>query len=192
MSNHQKFYIDGEWVDAASGKTFEVGNPATATTLTEVAEADAADVDRAVASARQAFDSGAWPGLAPRKRARVLWEMARLLEERKDEVARVETLQNGKPLFESGIDVDMTAETFEYYAGWATKIEGETIPVSARDVLCYTVREPVGDRAGVARFDVGGADPVAGLAGGRLDRGDAERESRQPTMTSRAEGALDL
>src|SRR5687768_10529390 len=125
-----RLFIGGEWVDAASGKTFAVGNPAKAEKLTEVAEGDAADVDRAVAAARLAFDSGAWAGLPPRQRARILWDMARLLEERKDEVARVETLQNGKPLFESGIDVDMTIETFEYYAGWATKIEGETIPLS--------------------------------------------------------------
>src|SRR5687768_3535775 len=125
-----RLFIGGEWVDAASGKTFDVVNPAKAETLTEVAEGDAADVDRAVAAARLAFDSGAWPGLPARKRARILWDMARLLEERKDEVARVETLQNGKPVFESGIDVDMTIETFEYYAGWATKIEGETIPLS--------------------------------------------------------------
>ena len=103
-----RLYVGGEWVDAASGKTFEVVNPAKAEVLTEVALGDAEDVDRAVAAARIAFDSGAWPGLPPRKRARILWDMARLLEARKDEVARVETLQNGKPLFESGIDVDMT------------------------------------------------------------------------------------
>jgi acyl-CoA reductase-like NAD-dependent aldehyde dehydrogenase len=139
-----RLFIGGEWVDAASGKTFEVVNPAKAETLTEVAEGDTVDVDRAVAAARLAFDSGVWPDMAPRKRARILWDMARLLEERKDEVARVETLQNGKPLFESGIDVDMTVETFEYYAGWATKIEGETIPLSVPNQFGYTLREPVG------------------------------------------------
>ena len=139
-----RLFIGGEWVEAASGKTFEVVNPAKAEVLAEVAEGDAADVDRAVAAARRAFDSGDWPAMAPRKRARVLWNMARLLDERKDEIARVETLQNGKPVFESGIDVDMTAETFEYYAGWATKIEGETIPLSVPNQFGYTLREPVG------------------------------------------------
>ena len=97
-----RLFIGGEWVEAASGKTFAVVNPAKAEILTEVAAGDVADIDRAVAAARLAFDSGAWPGLPPRKRARILWDMARLLEERKDEIARVETLQNGKPVFESG------------------------------------------------------------------------------------------
>ncbi len=139
-----RLFVGGEWVDAESGKTFEVTNPAKGERLTEVAEGDAADVDRAVAAARETFDSGAWPEMSPRKRARVLWDVARGLEARKDEIARVETLQNGKPLFESGIDVDMTIETFEYYAGWTTKIEGATIPLSVPNQFGYTLREPVG------------------------------------------------
>ncbi|HUF89836.1 MAG TPA: aldehyde dehydrogenase family protein [Gemmatimonadota bacterium] len=139
-----RLFIDGEWVDASGGKTFEVVNPARAETLTEVAEGTAGDVDRAVAAARRAFESDEWARMAPRKRGRILADMARLLEERADVLARVETLQNGKPLFESGIDVDMTAETFEYYAGWATKIEGETIPLSVPHQFGYTLREPVG------------------------------------------------
>ncbi|MGH7571228.1 MAG: aldehyde dehydrogenase family protein, partial [Gemmatimonadota bacterium] len=119
-----RLFIDNDWVDAEGGKTFEVVNPARAEVLTEVAEGSAADINRAVRSARRAFESDEWRRMAPRKRARILWDLARLMEERKDEFARVETLQNGKPLFESGIDVDMTIETFEYYAGWTTKIEG--------------------------------------------------------------------
>ncbi|MDX1660302.1 MAG: aldehyde dehydrogenase family protein [Gemmatimonadota bacterium] len=139
-----RLFIGGEWVDAESGKTFEVVNPAKGEVLTEVAEGDAPDVDRAVGAAREAFDSGAWPETSPRERARILWDVARGLEARKDEITRVETLQNGKPLFESGIDLDMTIETFEYYAGWTTKIEGETIPLSVPNQFGYTLREPVG------------------------------------------------
>ncbi|HUP00974.1 MAG TPA: aldehyde dehydrogenase family protein [Gemmatimonadota bacterium] len=139
-----RLFIDNEWVEAESGKTFEVVNPARAEVLTTVAEGDAADIDRAVVAARGAFESDEWRRMAPRKRGRILWEIARLLEARKDDVARVETLQNGKPFFESGIDVAMTIETFEYYAGWTTKIEGETIPLSVPHQLGYTLREPVG------------------------------------------------
>ncbi|MGH7564870.1 MAG: aldehyde dehydrogenase family protein, partial [Gemmatimonadota bacterium] len=139
-----RLFIDNEWVDAEGGKTFEVVNPARAEVLTEVAEGSAADIDRAVRSARRAFESDEWRRMAPRKRARILWDLARIMEERKDEFARVETLQNGKPFFESGIDVDMTIETFEYYAGWTTKIEGGTVPLSVPNQFGYTLREPIG------------------------------------------------
>lgn len=139
-----RLFIGNEWVDAASGRRFEVMNPARAEVLTEVAQGDAADIDRAVQAARSAFDGGPWREMTPRQRGRLLWDLARRMEERKDEIARVETLNNGKPLFESGIDVAMTIETFEYYAGWATKIEGQTIPVSTGPQLNYTLREPVG------------------------------------------------
>ena len=138
-----RLYIGGEWEDAASGATFEVIDPARAEVLTEVAEGDAADVDRAVRAARAAFE-GDWGRMAPGARGRLLYRLAQRLEERKDEFARVETLQNGKPLFESGIDTAMTIQTFEYYAGWATKIEGETIPVSVPYQFNYTLREPIG------------------------------------------------
>jgi len=138
-----RLYIGGEWVDSAGGRTFEVEDPARAETLTTVAEANAEDIDRAVKAARTAFE-GAWRDTAPRQRGRLLWKLAERLEERMDEFARVETLHNGKPLFESRIDMAMTIQTFEYYAGWATKIEGETIPVSVPHQLNYTLREPVG------------------------------------------------
>jgi len=138
-----RLFIGGEWQDAESGKTFEVIDPARAEVVTEVAEADAADIDRAVRAAREAFE-GDWRKTTPRQRGRLLWKLAERLEERKDEIALVETLNNGKPLFESGIDVAMTIQTFEYYAGWATKIEGETIPVSVPFQFNYTLREPIG------------------------------------------------
>jgi acyl-CoA reductase-like NAD-dependent aldehyde dehydrogenase len=139
-----RLFIDGQWVDAASGATFEVMNPARGEQLTDVAEAAAEDVDRAVLAARAAFDAGPWRDMAPRDRARILWGIARGLEQRRDEIMHVETLNNGKPLFESRIDVSMTIETFEYYAGWTTKIEGETIPVSTGPQFVYTLREPIG------------------------------------------------
>ncbi len=138
-----RLFIGGEWQDAESGQTFEVIDPARAEVVTEVAEADAADMDRAVRAAREAFE-GDWRKTTPRQRGRLMWKLAERLEERKDEIALVETLNNGKPLFESGIDVAMTIQTFEYYAGWATKIEGETIPVSVPFQFNYTLREPIG------------------------------------------------
>ena len=138
-----RLFIGGEWQDAESGKTFEVIDPARAEVVTEVAEADAADIDRAVRAAREAFE-GDWRKMMPRQRGRLMWKLAERLEERKDEIALVETLNNGKPLFESGIDVAMAIQTYEYYAGWATKIEGETIPVSVPYQFNYTLREPIG------------------------------------------------
>ena len=138
-----RLFIGGEWQDAESGKRFEVIDPARAEVVTEVAEADAADIDRAVRAAREAFE-GDWRKMMPRQRGRLMWKLAERLEERKDEIALVETLNNGKPLFESGIDVAMAIQTYEYYAGWATKIEGETIPVSVPYQFNYTLREPIG------------------------------------------------
>jgi acyl-CoA reductase-like NAD-dependent aldehyde dehydrogenase len=139
-----RLYIGGEWVDAVSGATFDVEDPAREEVLTAVAEAAAADVDLAVRAAREAFEGGEWREMTARQRGKLLWQMAQRLEERKDEFARTETLNNGKPLFESGIDMAMTIQTFEYYAGWTTKIEGETIPVSVPNQFNYTLREPIG------------------------------------------------
>ena len=138
-----RLFIGGEWQKSGTGRTFEVVDPARAEVVTEVAEGDESDIDRAVAAAREAFE-GAWQKTSPRERGRLLFKLAERLEERKDEIATIETLNNGKPLFESGIDVAMTIQTFEYYAGWATKIEGETIPVSVPFQFNYTLREPVG------------------------------------------------
>ena len=111
--------IDGKWVEALSGKTFETVNPATGEVLARVAEADADDVDRAVKAARAAFERG-WGESNPFHRTRLLLKIADLIEEHNDELAQLETLDNGKPIFESGnIDVPGAAETFRYYAGWA-------------------------------------------------------------------------
>jgi aldehyde dehydrogenase (NAD+) len=139
-----KLFIGGEWEDAASGKTFETINPATAEPLTTVAEGGAEDVDRAARAARAAFESDAWQKLDARKRGRLLYAIADRLEERADELARLETLDNGKPVREARmIDVKESIDTFRYYAGWADKLSGDVIPVPG-PYLNYTRREPVG------------------------------------------------
>jgi len=135
--------IDGKWVDAESGKTFTTPNPATGATLAEVAEADKADVDKAVEAARRAFE-GPWSKVSARERGRLLYKLAQLIEARTAELAALETADNGKPIRESQfVDIPQVVENFEYFAGWATKIEGETIPVPGQ-MFNYTLREPVG------------------------------------------------
>ncbi|MFN2598274.1 MAG: betaine-aldehyde dehydrogenase [Pyrinomonadaceae bacterium] len=138
-----QLFIDGKFVDAESGKTFQTPNPATGETLAEVAEADKADIDKAVAAARRAFE-GKWAKVSARERGRMLYKLAQLIESNAKQLAELETADNGKPIRESlYIDVPATAENFEYFAGWATKIEGETIPVPGQ-FFNYTLREPVG------------------------------------------------
>jgi betaine-aldehyde dehydrogenase len=138
-----QLFIDGQWVDAESGKTFTTPNPATGETLAEVAEADKADIDKAVAAARKAFD-GKWSKMSARDRGRLIFKLAQLIEEHAKDLAALETADNGKPIRESlYVDLPQVAENFEYFAGWATKIEGETIPVPGK-MFNYTLREPVG------------------------------------------------
>ncbi len=135
--------IDGKWVDAESGKTFTTPNPATGETLAEVAEADKADVDKAVVAARKAYE-GKWGKMSARDRGRLLYKLSQLIEEHSQELAELETADNGKPLRESQyVDLPQVVENFEYFAGWATKIEGETIPVPGQ-MFNYTLREPIG------------------------------------------------
>jgi acyl-CoA reductase-like NAD-dependent aldehyde dehydrogenase len=139
-----KLIINGQAVDAASGRTFTTVNPATETAITTVAEAGPEDVDRAVRAARAAFESGPWPKMKPADRQRVLWKLGDLILEHGDELARLETLDNGKPIFESRqIDVPMVANCFHYFSGWATKLSGETLPVNPA-FFTYTLREPLG------------------------------------------------
>jgi betaine-aldehyde dehydrogenase len=138
-----QLFIDGKWVDAESGKTFTTPNPSTGETLAEVAEADKADVDKAVAAARRAFE-GKWSRMSARDRGRLLYKLAQLIESKSQELAALETADNGKPIKESMyIDLPGVVENFEYFAGWATKIEGETIPVPGQ-MFNYTLREPLG------------------------------------------------
>src|SRR5215213_3363637 len=123
-----QLFINGQWVDAASGKTFTTPNPATGQTLAEVAEADKEDIDKAVTAARQAFE-GKWSKLSARDRGRLLYKLSQLIEEHSAELAAIETADNGKPIKESlYVDLPQVVENFEYFAGWSTKIEGETIP----------------------------------------------------------------
>src|SRR5687768_16437042 len=138
-----QLFIDGQWVDAVSGKTFTTPNPATGENLAEVSEADKADIDKAVNAARRAFE-GKWSKMSARDRGRILYKLAKLIEEHSAELAALETADNGKPIKESTyVDLPQVAENFEYFAGWATKIEGETIPVPGQ-MFNYTLREPVG------------------------------------------------
>jgi betaine-aldehyde dehydrogenase len=138
-----QLFIDGQWVDAESGKTFQTPNPATGETLAEVAEGDKADIDKAVQAARKAFD-GKWSKISPRERGRLIYKLSQLIEQHSQELAELETADNGKPIRESlYVDLPQVVENFEYFAGFATKIEGETIPVSGQ-MLNYTLREPLG------------------------------------------------
>ncbi len=139
-----RLLINGEWVEGS--KRFETLNPATGEVLTEVAEASAADVDRAVQAARKAFEdrSGAWRKMSASERGRLIWKLADLVEKNIDELAELETLDNGKPIFESrNVDMPMVVDVLRYYAGWATKIHGETVN-TFETAFTYTLREPVG------------------------------------------------
>jgi len=139
-----KLLIDGQWVDGA--KQFEAINPATEEVLTQLAEGSAQDVDRAVSAARRAFEdrTGPWRKMSASERGRLIWKLADLLEKNIDEFAELETLDNGKPIFESRyVDMPMVVDVLRYYAGLATKIHGETINTS-ETAFTYTLREPVG------------------------------------------------
>jgi acyl-CoA reductase-like NAD-dependent aldehyde dehydrogenase len=138
-----KLLIGGEWVDAADGRTFETIDPATGEPICEVAQGGPEDVDRAVKAARAALD-GPLKKVSPSKRSGLMYKLAELIKANGEELAELESLDNGKPLAHAGGDIAAAVNHLRYYAGWPTKIEGETIPVSARDVLCYTLREPVG------------------------------------------------
>ncbi|WP_406700874.1 aldehyde dehydrogenase family protein [Singulisphaera sp. Ch08] len=139
-----KLLIDGKWRDSLSGKTFDTVNPATEEVIAQVAEGDAADIDLAVKAARKAFDSGPWRKMDARDRGRLMNRFADLIEENVDELAELETLDNGKPIGESrNADLPLVIDCFRYYAGWADKISGQTVPIRG-NYFCYTKREPIG------------------------------------------------
>jgi acyl-CoA reductase-like NAD-dependent aldehyde dehydrogenase len=142
----KKLFIGGRWTEAASGKTFESIDPATGAVLARVAEAGVEDVDRAVAAARRSFDSGVWRDLPPAERAKALWKIGDMIEERATEFAQLETLDNGMPINDALLfHAPLAAATFRYYAGWVTKLDGATQQVSLPGkYLSYTLREPVG------------------------------------------------
>jgi len=140
----QKMLIDGKWVDSVSGKTFETINPATGDTICQVAEGDKADIDLAVKAARRALESKSWAATSPAQRGRLLYKLADLIEANAEQLAALETLDNGKPINESrSVDIPGTAAVYRYYAGWADKIHGKTIPIPG-PYLAHTRHEPVG------------------------------------------------
>ncbi|TWU48099.1 aldehyde dehydrogenase family protein [Rubripirellula reticaptiva] len=150
LASPKQLLIDGKWVDAVSGKTFDVFDPATDQVIAQAAEGDAADVDLAVAAARRAFDLGPWSKLTASDRGRLIWKIGDLIEANADELAQLETIDNGKPLgVAKAADVALAADMFRYMAGWATKIEGNTIPLNVpyapgSQFHAFTLKEPVG------------------------------------------------
>ncbi|MFT3977797.1 MAG: aldehyde dehydrogenase family protein [Sphingomonas bacterium] len=143
VAGPKKMLIGGQRVAAESGRTLETLNPETERALTGIADADAADVDKAVRAARSAFESSAWAGIGPHQRTLVLLKIADIVEAHAAELAAIETIDNGMPLWYSTASLAAVVTQFRYYAGWPTKIFGATNP-SAPDVFNYTLREPVG------------------------------------------------
>jgi phenylacetaldehyde dehydrogenase len=146
LASPKKLLINGKWVAAVSGKTFEVDNPANGATIGHVAEGDKADIDLAVQAARRAFETGSWPSMSPSDRGKMIWRIGDLITKYADELAELESLDNGKPMAVARVaDVPLAADIFQYMAGWCTKIEGKTIPLSAPGAYhSYTRQEPIG------------------------------------------------
>nr|BFF18418.1 hypothetical protein GCM10025730_19390 [Promicromonospora thailandica] len=155
LSSPKQLLIDGEWVEAKDGQTFATVNPATEETLVQVAQASAVDADRAVTAARNAFEAGPWSRMSPRDRSHLLWRIGDMIEERAEEFAQLESLDNGKSLASARGDVGVAAELFRYFAGWATKMEGTTIPMSVpgKEFHAYTRREAIGVVAGIVPWN---------------------------------------
>lgn len=149
LSKPKQLLIDGKWINACSGKTFHVFDPATGDTIASVAEGEATDIDLAVKAARKAF-SGPWSKLTPSERGKIIWKIGDLILANLDELAELESLDNGKPLAIARVaDVPLAADLFHYMAGWATKLEGHTIPISVpyapgAKFFAYTKRDPLG------------------------------------------------
>src|ERR1700677_1813436 len=138
-----KLLINNRWIASESGKTFATVNPATGEEICQVAEADAADVEKAVKAARAAFE-GPWRKMRASERGRMLHRLADLIEQNADQLARLESLDNGKPLsIAKAVDVAKTIACYRYFAGWADKVQGKTIPIDG-DFFCYTRHEPIG------------------------------------------------
>src|ERR1017187_708496 len=138
-----KLLINNQWVNSASGKTFPTINPSTGDEICQISEADAPDVDRAVKAARAAFN-GSWRKVSAAQRGVLINRLADLIEKHADELAKLEALDNGKPYsVPLAADLPLTIACFRYYAGWADKVQGKTIPISG-NYFCYTKLEPVG------------------------------------------------
>jgi phenylacetaldehyde dehydrogenase len=147
VTTNRRMLIDGKWVDAKSGDTFHVYNPATGEVMAHVAAGDHAEVDLAVKAARRAFEEGPWSRLTHGERGKLIWKLADLIEANLEEFAQIESLDNGKPLAVARVaDIPLAIDLFRYMSGWATKIEGQTISLSnlGQEYFAYTLREPVG------------------------------------------------
>ena len=145
IEKEKHLLINGEWVPAGSGRKIPAINPVNGNVLTYVAAGNKEDVDRAVAAARGALESGEWPAMTPLERERLLWRIADLIEHHADELAELETVDNGKPITNARtIDVAAASNVFRYYAGWPTKLRGDVNPLSRKGYLNYTIREPIG------------------------------------------------
>src|SRR5437764_2363594 len=138
-----RLFINNEWVDPVEGGTFDTYNPATGEVLAKVAAASAKDVDRAVKSARKALESGPWATMDAADRGRLLYKLADLFEKNSEQLAALESLNAGKTIGDARGDLQGVCNTLRYYAGWADKVEGRTVPVRG-SFLCYTLRQPVG------------------------------------------------
>jgi aldehyde dehydrogenase (NAD+) len=144
MVKDQPLFVGGKWQDSVSGKTFATLNPTNGETICQVAEGDKADVDLAVKAARKAFEDGPWPKMNASERGRLMNKLADLIEQNQEELAALESLDNGKPYRDAlHADLALTIKCYRYYAGWADKIHGKTIPVDG-PYFCYTKHEPVG------------------------------------------------
>ena len=146
IASPRKMLINGKWVDSVSGKTFPTYDPSTGKEMAYIAEGDKADINLAVTAARNAFEKGPWRKMSASERGRLIWKLGDLLEKYTEEFAQLESLDNGKPVAIARVaDVPLAVDLFRYMAGWATKIEGNTIPISAKGkYFAYTLREPVG------------------------------------------------
>ena len=150
IQEHKKMLIDGQWVPSVSGKTFEVLNPATEEVVAHVAEGDKEDIDLAVKAARKAFESGPWSSMSPSERGKLVYKVGDLILDKLNELAELESLDNGKPISVArAADVPLTADIFHYMSGWATKMHGDTLSLSipytpGAEYHSYTLREPIG------------------------------------------------
>ena len=150
LASPKKLFINGEWVDSRSGKLFDVTDPSCDRVIASVAEGQAEDVDQAVAAARQAFEDSEWSRMKPVDRERLIHRLADLIEEHADTIAELEALDNGKSVvIARHVDVKLAIEVYRYMAGWPTKIEGQTLPMSGallpdQSFVGYSLREPVG------------------------------------------------
>jgi len=146
VAGKHQLFIGGRFVDAQSGKTFDTYDPSTGRVIAQVAEGDAADIDAAVMAARQAFETGVWGRMSGSERAKLMWKLAELIEANRDELAELESLNNGKPIANiRNSDLANSCEVLRYTAGWATKLNGETVSLSQPgNFHAYTLREPIG------------------------------------------------